>query len=116
MWPGSRGTPCNRSATWSGSGVIPPAGRSANGYRSYTPLHVCALRAYRGLAAAAGPVAARRMLAGLRGGTLTEAAAAVNAVHVGLAREREEALRALEALRAIEAETHAPGFEGRATR
>lgn len=93
-------------------GVIPPAGRSANGYRSYTPLHVCALRAYRGLAAAAGPVAARRMLAGLRGGTLTEAAAAVNAVHVGLAREREEALRALEALRAIEAETHAPGFEG----
>lgn len=92
-------------------GVIPPAGRSANGYRSYTPLHVCALRAYRGLAAAAGPVAARRMLAGLRGGTLTEAAAAVNAVHVGLAREREEALRALEALRVIEAETHAPGFE-----
>ena len=28
-------------------GVIPAARRSGNGYRSYTPLHVRALRAYR---------------------------------------------------------------------
>jgi DNA-binding transcriptional MerR regulator len=44
-------------------GVIPPAARSGNGYRSYTPIHVHALRAYRGLAEAVGPVEARRMLA-----------------------------------------------------
>ncbi|MFG2616822.1 MerR family transcriptional regulator [Streptomyces sp. NPDC048507] len=93
-------------------GVIPPAARSANGYRSYTAVHVHALRAYRGLAAAAGPVGARRMLAGLRGGTLAEAAAAVGGVHVRLAREREEALRALAAVHAIRAEPGARPADG----
>ncbi|MFF1560598.1 MerR family transcriptional regulator [Streptomyces sp. NPDC058279] len=85
-------------------GVIPPATRTANGFRSYTPLHVQALRAYRGLALATGPVAARRMLAELRTAPITQAASAVNEVHVRLARERDEALRALQALGAIEAE------------
>ncbi|MEU8887722.1 MerR family transcriptional regulator [Streptomyces sp. NPDC048442] len=85
-------------------GVIPPAVRSANSYRSYTPLHVRALRAYRGLAEATGPFEARRLLTELRTATPTDAASAVNAVHVRLAREREEALRAQQALRAIEAE------------
>ncbi|MFF5897145.1 MerR family transcriptional regulator [Streptomyces argenteolus] len=92
-------------------GVIPPAARSDNGYRAYTALHVKALRAYRGLAVAAGPVAARRLLAGLRTQPLAEAASAVNDVHVQLAREREEALAARRALRAIQAELDTPGYE-----
>ncbi|MFF1304842.1 MerR family transcriptional regulator [Streptomyces sp. NPDC058307] len=82
-------------------GVIPPAVRSDNGYRSYTPLHVHALRAYRGLAAAVGPVEARRLLAELRTATITEAAAAVDEVHARLARERAEVLRAQRALQGI---------------
>ncbi|GHH71287.1 MerR family transcriptional regulator [Promicromonospora soli] len=89
-------------------GVIPPASRSASGYRSYAPAHVQALRAYRGLASAAGPVAARRLLAELFAdrttGSLAEAAAAIGAVHVRLTREREEAIRAQEALSAIQGE------------
>jgi DNA-binding transcriptional MerR regulator len=85
--------------------IIPPAVRSANGYRSYGPVHVVALRAYRGLASATGPVAARRLLGQLRSGTITDAAAAVNAVHVALAREREEVRSAQAALAAIETET-----------
>ncbi|MEU0943365.1 MerR family transcriptional regulator [Streptomyces canus] len=85
-------------------GVIPPAVRSDNGYRSYTPLHVRALCAYRGLAAAAGPVEARRLLAELRTTTVTEAAAAVDEVHARLARERAEVLRAQRALEGIQAE------------
>jgi DNA-binding transcriptional MerR regulator len=89
-------------------GVIPPAIRSANGYRAYGANHVHALQAYRGLAGAAGPVVARRLLADLRTSTIADAAAGINAVHVGLAREREEALRAQDALRAIEAEASAP--------
>jgi DNA-binding transcriptional MerR regulator len=99
-------------------GVVPPAVRAANGYRAYTAAHVRALRAYRGLACAAGPVDARRLLAttfaGAQGdpaapGTrLADAAAAIGAVHVRLARERDEALRAREALRAIRAEVAAP--------
>ncbi|WP_326699123.1 MerR family transcriptional regulator [Streptomyces sp. NBC_01754] len=93
------------------SGVIPPAARSANGYRSYTQVHVRALGAYRGLAGAVGPVEARKMLVRLRTETLTEAASAISAVHARLAREREETLRAQQALRAIEAEAHTPGSE-----
>lgn len=99
-------------------GVVPAAVRGANGYRAYTAAHVRALRAYRGLASAAGPVDARRLLAttfaGAQGdpaapGTrLADAAAAIGAVHVRLARERDEALRAREALRAIRAEVAAP--------
>jgi DNA-binding transcriptional MerR regulator len=90
-------------------GVIPPATRSANGYRSYGPVHVQALRAYRGLASAAGPVEARRLLADLfAGARLGDAAAAIGAVHVRLARERDEALRAQEALRAIQGEATRP--------
>ncbi|WP_419705026.1 MerR family transcriptional regulator [Promicromonospora sp. NFX87] len=95
-------------------GVIPPAVRAPNGYRAYTAAHVRALRAYRGLASAAGPVDARRLLATTfaaprgdpaePGTRLADAAAAIGAVHVRLARERDEALRAREALRAIQAE------------
>jgi DNA-binding transcriptional MerR regulator len=92
-------------------GVIPPAARSGNGYRSYTPVHLHAVRAYRGLAGAVGPVVARQMLAALRTQTLVTAASAINAVHVRLARERDEALRAQEALRAIQAEADASDFE-----
>ena len=85
-------------------GVIPPATRSPNGYRSYAPIHVQSLGAYRGLAGAIGAAAARRLLTELRGQTVAEAAAAITAIHVRLARERDEALRAQEALRAIQAE------------
>ncbi|MBT2369174.1 MerR family transcriptional regulator [Streptomyces sp. ISL-10] len=92
-------------------GVIPPAARSSNGYRSYRPVHVHALRAYRGLASAVGPVEARQMLAELRTETIAAAASAINAVHVRLARERDEALRAQEALRAIQAEANTGEFE-----
>ncbi|MFG2721848.1 MerR family transcriptional regulator [Streptomyces sp. NPDC048416] len=94
-------------------GVIPAAPRSGNGYRSYMPAHIHALRAYRGLAAAMGPVAARQLLGELWTGTITEAASAISAVHVRLAREREEVLRAQQALRAIqgEADHPAPGPE-----
>ncbi|MFJ3402634.1 MerR family transcriptional regulator [Promicromonospora sp. NPDC090134] len=89
-------------------GVLPPAARSANGYRSYGPEHVRALRAYRGLASAAGPVVARRLLAEAMTGTLTDVAAAIGAVHVRLAGERDEALRARAALGAIEGEESGP--------
>ncbi|MEU3661437.1 MerR family transcriptional regulator [Streptomyces sp. NPDC032940] len=92
-------------------GVIPPATRAGNGYRSYTAVHVQALRAYRGLAHAVGPVEARRTLAELRTGPIAKAASAVGAVHVRLARERDEALRAQEALRAIRTEADTGEFE-----
>ena len=75
-------------------GVIPPATRSPNGYRSYAAVHVHALGAYRGLAGAIGAVAARQLLTDVRGQPIADAAAAIMAVHARLARERDEALRA----------------------
>lgn len=83
-------------------GVVPPAVREPNGYRVYTAVHVRALRAYRGVAAAAGPVEARRLLTDLFAAPdPTAAVAAVNAVHARLAHERDEVLRALAALDAV---------------
>jgi DNA-binding transcriptional MerR regulator len=89
-------------------GVIPPAVRAENRYRSYSALHVDALRAYRALAAALGPVDARAMLGGFWAMTVEGAAAEIGAVHVRLAREREQLLQAQQALRSIEAETRSP--------
>ncbi len=85
-------------------GVLPPAGRAPNGYRRFTDEHVLALRAYRGLAAAVGPVVARRTLRDARVLPLDEAAALVGALHVTLACEREQALAARRALLAVGAE------------
>lgn len=104
-------------------GVLPPAVREPNGYRAYTAAHVRALRAYRALASAAGPVEARRLLGNAfaarnpssaqnptppaRPPRLADVAAEIGAVHVRLAREREEALHALAALDAIQRESPA---------
>ncbi|MFE6257356.1 MerR family transcriptional regulator [Agromyces sp. NPDC057865] len=88
-------------------GVIPPAERTGNGYRAYAPVHVVALRAYRSLAFAAGPVASRHLLADAWGQSPADAAAAIGDVHVRLAREREEVLHARRALAAIRSEAGA---------
>lgn len=85
-------------------GVLPPAVRSANGYRTFGDEHVLALRAYQGLAAAVGPVVARRVLRDVHSLPLDEAASLVSGLHVTLAREREVALAARHALLAIQAE------------
>lgn len=93
--------------------VLPPAVRSPNGYRTFTDEHVLALRAYRGLAAAVGPVAARRTLRDVRALPRDEGAALVGALHVTLAREREEALVARRALLSVRAEPgEGQGAEG----
>ncbi|MFE9233155.1 MerR family transcriptional regulator [Cellulosimicrobium funkei] len=93
-------------------GVLPPAGRSPNGYRTFGDEHVLALRAYRGLATAVGPVVARAVLRDVRTLPLPDAAARVGALHVTLARERDEALVARRALLAIRAEGGPTGETG----
>jgi len=85
-------------------GVIAPAERAANGYRRFAADHVHDLRAYRDLAHAVGPVAARRTMSDLRVLPAGEATALVGALHARLAAEREQALAARLALVAIGAE------------
>ncbi|NOV97134.1 MerR family transcriptional regulator [Isoptericola halotolerans] len=85
-------------------GVIPPASRSSNGYRRYRPLHLQAVRAYRGLATAVGPVIARRTMVELWRSPRDVAVASLTELHVGLAEDRRQTLQALDALYEIGAE------------
>lgn len=84
--------------------VLPPVRRDPNGYRRYEQHHVLALRAYRALAAATGPVAARRVVPALVAGTLEHAAAIVDGLHADLADERRRVGDALAGLDAVLAE------------
>ncbi|WP_139417707.1 MerR family transcriptional regulator [Agromyces laixinhei] len=82
-------------------GVIPSSARQSNGYRRFTRIHVTALRAYRDLAISVGPVAARATMQDIRRLPHDEAVARIVVLHVGLARQREDALAALRALDSI---------------
>ncbi len=84
--------------------VIPPALRQANGYRLFGHEHLVALRAYRGLAVALGPVTARAVMRELRASPYEEAVARIVALHVSLAAARDDTLAALHALDAIDVE------------
>lgn len=84
-----------------GLGVIPPAARRHNSYRQFTMVHATALRAYRQLAISVGPVDARRIMFELRDLPYDEAIARVVALHVDLARSRENTLAAVRALDSI---------------
>lgn len=80
-------------------GVIPPAVRAANGYRQFGARHLTAVRVYRAMAAALGPVPARTLVPGLVAGTVAEAAERIDVLHAELATERarvKEAVRALD--------------------
>ncbi|GMA24286.1 MerR family transcriptional regulator [Luteimicrobium album] len=79
-------------------GVIPSAARCPNGYRRFGTEHVDALRAYRDLAAAVGPVEARSIMPEIRTVPHDDAVARIVALHTALARSRDDTLAALRAL------------------
>ncbi|GAA1541737.1 MerR family transcriptional regulator [Brevibacterium picturae] len=85
--------------------VIPPAARQPNGYRQFTSVHVTALRAYRQLAIAVGPVIARATMREIRHVPYDKAVARIVALHVDLARSRDDTIVALHALDSIVEET-----------
>ncbi|WP_327097784.1 MerR family transcriptional regulator [Nocardia vinacea] len=82
-------------------GVIPAAIRAGNGYRQFSADHVRDLHAYRGLAYAVGPVEARRAMCAIRLLPPDQSAALVCSFHARLNQEREQALAARGALKAI---------------
>jgi DNA-binding transcriptional MerR regulator len=85
-------------------GVIASAVRAENGYRQFSTTEIRDLRAYRDLAHAVGPVEARRSMCAIRTLSPGEAVSLVCSLHIGLDREREQALSARHALEAIQAE------------
>lgn len=80
-------------------GVLPRADRGANGYRRYLAHHAVALRAYRSMAAAIGPVPARSLMPQLVAGTAEAAAERIDELHGALARERMQVRDALRGLK-----------------
>lgn len=85
-------------------GVLPAAERTTSEYRVYRTEHVEALRAYRALALAAGPVRARKLMPLLLASPLTEAAEVVDDLHAELAVERASVVSARKGLDLIRTE------------
>ncbi|MEU7183633.1 MULTISPECIES: MerR family transcriptional regulator [Streptomyces] len=85
-------------------GVLPPAARSAAGYRIYGETHVQSALAYRALAAGTGPVEAKRIVRAVHECTASEVLALLDAAHARLDRERTDLGLAKEAAAAISAE------------
>jgi DNA-binding transcriptional MerR regulator len=86
-------------------GVIPAAVRGVNGYRRYSEHHRIALRAYRALAAAVGPVSARHIMPELIAAPLDIAAERIDDLHADIARSRARVREALLGLDAVLADT-----------
>jgi DNA-binding transcriptional MerR regulator len=81
--------------------VIPSSLRRPNGYRQFDGVHLVALRAYRNLVVAVGPVVARTTMREVRALPYDEAIARIVGLHVALARSRDDTVIALQALDAI---------------
>ncbi|MFJ7277691.1 TioE family transcriptional regulator [Kitasatospora sp. NPDC098663] len=70
-------------------GFLPPAERTASGYRIYTEVHAAALDAYRALVAAYGHATGGRIMTALHRGGLDDALTAIDRGHGQLLRDRE---------------------------
>ncbi|MEU1883961.1 TioE family transcriptional regulator [Micromonospora rifamycinica] len=80
------------------AGTIPPAVRTASGYRVYTEDHLGALTAYVALVAGYGHRAAGEIMKAVLGGDLPTALAVLDTAHVQLHRDRETVERVASAV------------------
>lgn len=85
-------------------GVLPPATRTATGYRIYGEIHLQSALAYRALAAGAGPIEAKKIVRAVHQFAVSQMLALVDAAHAQLDSERTELRRAEEAAQAISSE------------
>ncbi|WP_328335175.1 MULTISPECIES: MerR family transcriptional regulator [unclassified Streptomyces] len=84
--------------------VLPPATRTAAGYRIYGEIHLQSALAYRALAAGTGPVEAKRIVRAVHECPTSEVLALLDAAHARLDRERKDLGLAKEATAAISSE------------
>ncbi|MFG2291412.1 MerR family transcriptional regulator [Streptomyces sp. NPDC048595] len=85
-------------------GVLPPATRTATGYRIYGEMHLQSALAYRALAAGAGPAEARKIVRAVHQSPTSQVLALLDAAHARLDTERTELRRAKDAAEAISSE------------
>lgn len=98
------------------AGILPAAARTPHGYRTYTPLHAAALRAFLALLPGHGHRTATSIMRAVNEGTAEEAFRLIDESHAQLLEDRrtlravESALRDLDPLTASEPEAGAgPG-------
>lgn len=82
-------------------GVLPPAARTASGYRTYREVHLQSALAYRALAAGVGPVEAKKIVRAFHQCPTAHALALLDAAHARLDTERADLRQAKEAARTI---------------
>ena len=85
-------------------GVLPPAQRTASGYRTFTDAHVRAALAYRSLAVAVGPVHAKELVRAAHRDPGSGLLRLLDAAHARLDAERRDLALAREAAGLIAAE------------
>ncbi|MGV4891144.1 MerR family transcriptional regulator [Streptomyces viridosporus] len=90
------------------AGVLPPAARTASGYRVFGEVHRRALLAYRALLKGYGPVTATPVMRCVHDGDVPGALALVDAAHAALHEERNALRAAREALESLAGEDPAP--------
>ncbi|MGY3206062.1 TioE family transcriptional regulator [Streptomyces sp. TE5632] len=90
------------------AGILPPADRSPHGYRAYTPLHACALRAFLALVPGHGHAVATSIMRAVNRGAVDEALRTVDESHAQLLDDRRT-LQAVERALGDLAPTTAPG-------
>ncbi|MBG0853338.1 MerR family transcriptional regulator [Streptomyces spinoverrucosus] len=90
------------------AGVLPPADRTASGYRTFTGAHRQALLAFRALVPGYGPTTAARIMRTVHDGDVPGALAVVDAAHAALHEERERLRATSEALETLAGRPAAP--------
>ncbi|MBH0122704.1 MerR family transcriptional regulator [Rhodococcus sp. HM1] len=90
------------------AGILPPAERSATGYRRYTQVHAHALRAFLALRAGHGHGQAAEIMRRVNRGDAESACRLIDTAHVDLLTERETRAEVASALGALSTATPAP--------
>ncbi|MEF3302790.1 MerR family transcriptional regulator [Paenibacillus sp. GYB003] len=90
-------------------GLIPPAERSANGYRMYTDLHAAYLECIQAMAPSFGMEVTTKVLHGLRHDMSYDALWAVRKKEVALYEEKVKLAQIIEDIRQVMKENNSPG-------
>ncbi|MBB5782350.1 TioE family transcriptional regulator [Nonomuraea jabiensis] len=86
------------------AGILPPAARTPHGYRTYTPVHREALRAFLALIPGHGHQTATSIMREVNGGAVEEALRLIDESHAQLLDDRRTLLAVERALRDLTAE------------
>ncbi|MFI6422533.1 TioE family transcriptional regulator [Streptomyces sp. NPDC050842] len=91
------------------AGILPAAGRTPHGYRTYTPLHAGALRAFLALVPGHGHRTAASIMRAVNRGAVDEAFRLIDESHAQLLDDRRTLQAVERALRDLEPGTTQPG-------